>query len=71
MLISGPHDRPSMRSATNTVLVGMAACDLVTIVLPAPWHFYLYTLDQHDTVGGWISTQNIYNNINNIYTICI
>ena len=49
-----------MRSATNTVLVGMAACDLVTIVLPAPWHFYLYTLDQHDTVGGRISTQDIY-----------
>ena len=29
--------RPCMKSATNTVLMGMAACDLVTIILPAPW----------------------------------
>ena len=36
-----------MRSATNTVLGGMAACDLVTIILPLPWHFQLYTLGHH------------------------
>ena len=36
-----------MKSATNTVLTGMAACDLVTIILPAPWYFVLYTLDHH------------------------
>ena len=39
-----------MRSATNTVLVGMAACDLVTIILPSPWHFQLYTLGYHQAV---------------------
>jgi len=39
--------RPSMKSATNTVLTGMAACDLVTIILPAPWYFVLYTLNHH------------------------
>ena len=39
-----------MRSATNTVLVGMAACDLVTIILPSPWHFQLYTLGHHHNV---------------------
>ena len=44
-----------MRSATNTVLVGMAACDLVTIILPSPWHFYLYTLGHHEEVT-WDAT---------------
>ena len=29
--------RASMQSPTNTVLLGMAACDLVTIIVPAPW----------------------------------
>ena len=44
-----------MRSATNTVLVGMAACDLVTIILPSPWHFHLYTLGHHEEVT-WDAT---------------
>ena len=30
--------RASMQSATNTVLLGMAACDLATIIIPAPWY---------------------------------
>ena len=33
-----PHHRASMQSATNTVLLGMAACDLATIIIPAPWY---------------------------------
>ena len=43
--------RASMQSPTNTVLLGMAACDLATIILPAPWYFYLYTLGHHDSVA--------------------
>ena len=29
--------RPTMSSPTNTVLLSMAVCDLLTIILPAPW----------------------------------
>ena len=39
-IIFGVHNGAmafAMRSATNTVLLGMAVCDLVTIILPAPW----------------------------------
>ena len=31
------YTRPSMKSPTNTVLLSMAVCDLLTIILPAPW----------------------------------
>lgn len=47
--------RPCMKSATNTVLMGMAACDLVTIILPAPWYFSLYTLDQHEELDWGVA----------------
>ena len=33
-----------MRTATNTVLLGMAICDLMTISLPAPIYIFYYTL---------------------------
>ena len=36
--------RPHMVTATNTVLLGMAVCDLMTILLPAPSYIYYYTL---------------------------
>ena len=36
--------RPSMRSPTNTVLTSMAVCDLLTILIPAPWYIYFYSL---------------------------
>ena len=36
--------RPTMRTPTNTVLVSMAVCDLLTILLPAPWYIYFYSL---------------------------
>lgn len=36
--------RPDMRTPTNLVLLSMAVADLLTLVFPIPWYFYLYTL---------------------------
>lgn len=33
-----------MRSPTNLVLMSMAISDLLTVIFPAPWYFYIYTL---------------------------
>ena len=30
--------RPGMVSPTNTVLLAMAICDLLTIIIPTPWY---------------------------------
>lgn len=37
-----------MRSPTNIVLVTMALVDMATLLFPAPWYFYIYTLGHHD-----------------------
>lgn len=39
--------RPKMRTATNTVLLGMAMCDMMTILLPSPFYLYYFTLGHH------------------------
>lgn len=39
--------RPDMRTPTNLVLLAMAVADLLTLVFPVPWYFYMYTLGQH------------------------
>lgn len=36
-----------MRTPTNIVLLAMAIADLLTLLLPSPWYFYLYTLGHH------------------------
>ncbi|KAH9416027.1 hypothetical protein DERP_000523 [Dermatophagoides pteronyssinus] len=36
--------RPTMRSPTNLVLLSMAVADLLTLIFPVPWYFYMYTL---------------------------
>lgn len=36
--------RPTMRSPTNLVLLWMAVSDLLTLIFPVPWYFYMYTL---------------------------
>ena len=36
-----------MRTPTNLVLLAMAIADLLTLLSPAPWYFYLYTLGNH------------------------
>ena len=42
--------RPKMASPTNTILLAMASCDLLTILLPGPWFIYTYTLDKLDYI---------------------
>jgi neuromedin U receptor 1 len=42
--------RPSMVSSTNTILLAMASCDLLTIACPAPWYIYTYSMDGHTTM---------------------
>ena len=36
-----------MRTPTNLVLLAMAIADLLTLVFPAPWYFYMYTFGNH------------------------
>lgn len=36
-----------MRTPTNIVLLTMAISDLLTLLFPAPWYFYMYTLGNH------------------------
>ena len=38
----------SMITPTNLVLLSMAIADLLTLLFPAPWYFYMYTLGNHD-----------------------
>ena len=40
----------NMSSPTNTVLISMAVCDLLTILLPGPWYIYLYLFDGHNSL---------------------
>ncbi|KAG8231602.1 hypothetical protein J437_LFUL011166 [Ladona fulva] len=36
-----------MRTPTNTLLMAMALCDMLTLLFPAPWLFYMYTFGNH------------------------
>lgn len=44
-----------MRSPTNLVLMAMAISDTLTIIFPAPWYFYLYTLGKPTTVSFYFA----------------
>ena len=44
MVLAQPH----MRTPTNIVLFTMAIVDLMTLLSPSPWYFYIYTLGYHD-----------------------
>ena len=35
-----------MLSPTNTILMAIAACDLLMVLCPAPWFVYAYTLNK-------------------------
>lgn len=37
-----------MRTPTNIVLLTMAIVDMMTLLSPSPWYFYIYTLGHHD-----------------------
>ncbi|XP_013772837.2 sex peptide receptor-like [Limulus polyphemus] len=39
-----------MRTPTNLVLLAMAISDLLTLLFPAPWYFYMYTLGNYNKV---------------------
>ncbi|XP_076328604.1 sex peptide receptor-like [Tachypleus tridentatus] len=39
-----------MRTPTNLVLLAMAISDLLTLLFPAPWYFYMYTLGNYNNV---------------------
>lgn len=39
-----------MRTPTNLVLLAMAIADLLTLLFPSPWYFYMYTLGNHDKI---------------------
>ena len=43
-----------MLSSTNTILMYMAVCDFLTIVFPAPWYIYTYTLHGYTSME-WTS----------------
>jgi hypothetical protein len=36
-----------MLTPTNVVLLGMALCDMFTLLFPAPWLIYMYTFGNH------------------------
>lgn len=42
--------RKHMITPTNIVLLAMAISDLLTMLFPAPWYFYMYTLGNHTRV---------------------
>lgn len=46
-LIIAVLTRRHMKTPTNLVLLWMAVADLLTLLSPAPWYFYMYTLGQH------------------------
>ena len=50
--------RPEMASPTNTVLLSLASCDLLTILLPAPWYIYTYTLHKSGQSKYWSNDQS-------------
>ena len=42
--------RKHMITPTNIVLLAMAISDMLTLLFPAPWYFYMYTLGYHDKI---------------------
>lgn len=42
--------RRHMQTPTNLVLLWMAVADLLTLLFPSPWYFYMYTLSNHQVL---------------------
>ncbi|KPM03999.1 7 transmembrane receptor (rhodopsin family)-like protein 6, partial [Sarcoptes scabiei] len=53
--------KPTMRSPTNLVLLSMAVADLLTLIFPVPWYFYMYTLGYYRFYLNPSSICNLYN----------
>ncbi|KAK7865173.1 hypothetical protein R5R35_012033 [Gryllus longicercus] len=55
-----------MRSPTNAVLMAMALCDMFTLLVPAPWLFYMYTFGNHYRPLAPIAACYAYNAMNEV-----
>ncbi|XP_017491262.1 PREDICTED: sex peptide receptor-like, partial [Rhagoletis zephyria] len=49
-LIIAVLTRRHMKTPTNLVLLWMAIADLLTLLSPAPWYFYMYTMGYHSVL---------------------
>ena len=58
-----------MRSPTNLVLLWMAVADMLTLVCPSPWYFYMYTLGYHRHVLHPTAACYIFNTMTDILPI--
>jgi len=47
LLIVAVLTKRHMKTPTNLVLLWLAIADLLTLLSPAPWYFYMYTLGYH------------------------
>lgn len=50
LLIVVVLSQPHMRTPTNLVLLAMAIADLLTLLLPAPWYIYLYSMGNYQQI---------------------
>lgn len=48
--------RRTMHTPTNKVLMSMAIADMLTLLIPAPWMIYLYTLGNYDKPLGSVDS---------------
>lgn len=60
-----------MRSPTNVVLMAMALCDLFTLLFPAPWLIYMYTLGNHYKPLSPASLCYTWNMMHEVSYICL
>ncbi|CAB4068330.1 Sex peptide receptor [Lepeophtheirus salmonis] len=44
--------KKQMKSPTNLVLMSMAISDLLTVIFPAPWYLYIYTMGNVETFNN-------------------
>ena len=51
-LIVAVVTRRHMKTPTNLVLLWLAVADLLTLLSPAPWYLYMYTLGYHEVLLG-------------------
>lgn len=43
-------NKPTMKSPTNLVLFWLAIADLLTLIAPSPFYFYMFTLGYHQVL---------------------
>ncbi|XP_075748310.1 sex peptide receptor isoform X1 [Rhipicephalus microplus] len=55
-----------MRTPTNIVLLGMAICDMLTLLVPSPWYFYIYSLGNYERMITPASACYAYNSMHEV-----